>query len=175
MKYRVIIADPPYPAYGGGKIKRGADRHYRLMKISDIVALSDQVKAFSEDDSLIFLWTPAVFLKDAFHILQEWGFTYITNIVWVKDRIGLGGYFRGKHELCLVGRRGNTVPLYHDKDRKKFPSVINAPTRGHSVKPDELYEIAESFCEDGDNKLELFARRGRQGWDSIGDELGTEL
>ena len=27
-KYRVIYADPPWPEYGGGKIKRGADRHY---------------------------------------------------------------------------------------------------------------------------------------------------
>lgn len=28
-KYKTIYADPPWPEQGGGKIKRGADRHYR--------------------------------------------------------------------------------------------------------------------------------------------------
>ncbi len=26
-KYKTIYADPPWPEVGGGKIKRGADRH----------------------------------------------------------------------------------------------------------------------------------------------------
>jgi hypothetical protein len=29
-KYRTIYIDPPWPERGGGKIKRGADRHYSL-------------------------------------------------------------------------------------------------------------------------------------------------
>ena len=35
-KYKTIYADPPWPEYGGGKIKRGADRHYKLMSIEEI-------------------------------------------------------------------------------------------------------------------------------------------
>ena len=38
-KYRVIYADPPCPGSGGGKIKRGADRHYPLMSLSAIIQL----------------------------------------------------------------------------------------------------------------------------------------
>ena len=37
-KYKTIYADPPWPEYGGGKIKRGADRHYDLMTVKDIIA-----------------------------------------------------------------------------------------------------------------------------------------
>lgn len=39
MKYRTIYADPPWMETGGGRIKRGADRHYSLMKTKDIAAL----------------------------------------------------------------------------------------------------------------------------------------
>ena len=35
-KYKTIYADPPWREQGGGKIKRGADRHYPLMKTKDI-------------------------------------------------------------------------------------------------------------------------------------------
>lgn len=38
-KYKTIYADPPWPEHGGGKIKRGADRHYQLMSVKDIIAL----------------------------------------------------------------------------------------------------------------------------------------
>ena len=39
LKYKTIYADPPWNEIGGGKIKRGADRHYKLMKTKDIVDL----------------------------------------------------------------------------------------------------------------------------------------
>ncbi len=40
MRYRTIYADPPWDTErGGGKIKRGADRHYPLMRPSDMLAL----------------------------------------------------------------------------------------------------------------------------------------
>ena len=32
MKYKTILADPPWYQRGGGKIKRGADRHYPILK-----------------------------------------------------------------------------------------------------------------------------------------------
>ena len=38
-KYKTIYADPPWPEQGGGKIKRGADRHYPLMPVKEIIEL----------------------------------------------------------------------------------------------------------------------------------------
>ena len=37
--YRTLYADPPWPERGGGKIKRGADRHYALMPVAEILAM----------------------------------------------------------------------------------------------------------------------------------------
>ena len=37
MKYRTLYVDPPWSEVGGGKIKRGADRHYSVMKTKDII------------------------------------------------------------------------------------------------------------------------------------------
>ena len=39
VKYKTIYADPPWSETGGGKIKRGADKHYPLMKTKDIITL----------------------------------------------------------------------------------------------------------------------------------------
>ena len=38
-RYRCILIDPPWPEHGGGKSKRGADRHYPLMSVRKIAAL----------------------------------------------------------------------------------------------------------------------------------------
>ena len=39
--------------------------------------------------------------------MAAWGFTYKTHFVWVKDKIGTGYWNRNKHELLLVGTRGD--------------------------------------------------------------------
>ena len=35
--YRTILADPPWNERGAGKVKRGADRHYDVMKTEEII------------------------------------------------------------------------------------------------------------------------------------------
>ena len=94
-KYKTIYADPPWREQGGGKIKRGADRHYPLMKTKDIKALP--VKDIADDDCWLFLWVTNNFLKDGLEVMEEWGFRYVTNFVWTKERFGIGYYFRGQH------------------------------------------------------------------------------
>lgn len=37
--YKTIVCDPPWPERGGGRCKRGADRHYKLMSVREIAAL----------------------------------------------------------------------------------------------------------------------------------------
>ena len=56
MKYKTIYADPPWYENGGGKRggKRGANRHYPLMKTKDIIAMGDMVKDMADDDAYLF-------------------------------------------------------------------------------------------------------------------------
>jgi len=53
------------------------------------------------------------------------------------------------------------------------PNIISTRKRGHSRKPDELYEIIES-CSPGPY-LELFARHARKGWAQWGNEEVEDL
>jgi hypothetical protein len=51
--------------------------------------------------------------------------------------------------------------------------VIEAPAREHSTKPDEAYELIEAYFPNL-RKVELFARRRREGWAVWGDEAPQE-
>ena len=69
-------------------------------------------------------------------------------------------FMRVEHEVLLIGRRGNIrPPLEGGRPR----SVIRAPRREHSRKPDEAYEVIERMFPDA-QRLELFSRRRRVGW-----------
>ena len=161
-RYHTLLADPPWPEYGGGKIKRGADRHYPLMKVKDIAAVN--VQSLTHDDAHLYLWVTNNYLEAGLQVIKAWGFRYITTITWAKDRIGLGQYFRGQTEHCLFAVRGR-LPYKN----KTCSTLITAPRRGHSEKPVELYEMIEKVSYP--LYLELFARKVRRGWDCFGEEL----
>src|SRR4029453_16730776 len=107
----------------------------------------------------LFLWTTNPKLKDALKVMAAWGFTYKTNVAWVKPKTGTGYWVRGKHELLLIGTRGH-IPA--PAPGTQWPSVIGAPTRGHSVKPEEIYRMIEDYFPNLP-KLEMFAREARTG------------
>lgn len=104
MKYHTIYADPPWMERGGGKIKRGADRHYPLMSTKDIMALD--VPSIAADDCHLYLWVTNNFLPDGLKVMEAWGFRYVTMITWLKDRAGLGQYFRASPRATSLGSRG---------------------------------------------------------------------
>ena len=172
MSYEVIYADPPWMETGGGKSKRGADKHYPLMKTSDIIALGSDVQRVAEDDSLLFLWVTNSFLPDGLSVMAAWGYRYVTNLAWVKPRFGLGFYLRGQHELLLFGVRGKPERSRQEASRAGRyipPSVLSAGTTEHSAKPQALYGMIELMSEGP--YLEMFARKRRPGWDAWGNEV----
>jgi N6-adenosine-specific RNA methylase IME4 len=165
--YQIILADPPwkfkvYDETTGSS--RAASNHYDVMDTAAICRLP--VKDFAARDAALYLWTTAPFLQIAFDVMRAWGFPYSTNAVWTKDKLGTGFWFRSQHELLLVGKRGKfraPAPAHRP------PSVIQAPRREHSRKPDELYAIIERAYPDLP-KIELFARHARPGWMAWGQE-----
>jgi len=170
-KYNIIYADPPWMETGGGKIKRGADRHYSLMKTKDICALP--INQIADNNCHLYLWTTNAFLPDALKVMEAWGFTYKTMITWVKDKIGLGQYFRGMSEHCLFGVKGN-LPYKTDVEGKRMQgrTAFYAPKSVHSKKPDEMREMIH-LVSDRENikKIELFAREKNNGWDVLGYDV----
>ncbi len=168
--YRTVLLDPPWNERGGGKYKRGADRHYPLMNRQDILATVVNNCLWTEvaPNAHMYLWVTNNFLPDGLWLMDALGFKYKTNVCWTKDKKGLGQYFRGEHELMLFGTKGRR-PTDPRTERKDIGSVIRAKRGKHSQKPEESYELIEARS--GGPYLEFFARSYRSGWAVTGNEL----
>ncbi len=167
--YKTIYADPPWMERGGGKIKRGADRHYSLMSVEQIKALPVQELVHPEGCHL-YLWVTNNFLPDGLEVMRAWGFRYVTTITWVKDKFGLGQYFRGMTEHCLFGVKGRLPYKYDDKGKRlQGVTAIFERRREHSRKPDRMRRMIEKVSHPP--RVELFAREAVEGWDVWGAEV----
>lgn len=170
-QYHVIYADPPWKESGGGRIKRGADRHYPLMTTKTIASLP--VKSIARPNAHLYLWVTNNFLPDGLRVMGAWGFRYVTMITWPKKRIGLGQYFRGRTEHCLFGVRG-MLPYKMDGTSRCQGTTLLTPcdTGQHSKKPEEMRKLIEHVSmRSGFQAIELFARKDVCGWDVWGEEL----
>lgn len=169
MKYRTIVADPPwdYPegfALGPGHgVLEVRPLPYPPMPLEDIAALP--VRELAAPTARLFLWTTNRYLRDGFDVMQEWGFRYRQTLVWHKTDANLpGSVAPNSAEFVLVGTRGILRRL------DTLPSAVIATTRsgGHSTKPDCWLDYFEQVSPGP--YLELFARRQRLGWDTWGNE-----
>ncbi|MEW6776377.1 MAG: MT-A70 family methyltransferase [Bdellovibrionota bacterium] len=173
-KYRTILADPPWQFQNRtGKVAPEHRRlsRYRTMELPEIKALP--VSALCAEQAHLYLWVPNALLLEGLQVMEGWGFTYKTNLVWHKirkdggpDGRGVGFYFRNTTELVLFGIRGKNARTLAPGRRQV--NILKTQKREHSRKPDELYEIIEA-CSRGPY-LELFARGSRRGWDVWGNE-----
>ena len=171
--YGTILADPPWRF--SNRTGKMAPEHRRLsryatMTLDDILELP--VAQLAQPKSHLYLWVPNALVLEGLEVMQRWGFTYKTNLVWYKvrrdggpDGRGVGFYFRNVTELVLFGTRGS---LRTAQPGRTQVNLLTSRKREHSRKPDELYDIIEA-CSPGPY-LELFARHGRRGWAQWGDE-----
>jgi N6-adenosine-specific RNA methylase IME4 len=164
-KWPVALIDPPWEFECAPLGDNNRSLPYPTMTPEDLKELP--VPDIMTDDAIIFLWATAPHLDVALDLLRAWGFSYRTCAVWIKDRIGMGYWFRGQHELLLVGRRGD-FPRPRPEDC--VSSVIQAARAEHSEKPEAVYEILETYFPVS-SKIELFARKTRKGWAAAGNEI----
>lgn len=155
-------------AGGGG---RGANSHYPLMKTKEITALAPMVQELAEENAHLYLWTTNNFLPDALEVMKAWGFRYVTMVTWMKNRMGLGQYFRGLTEHCLFGIRGKLPYKVVDGKRQQGKTGFFEKKREHSRKPVQMREMIEKVSYPP--FIELFARERFDGWDAWGNEVCT--
>jgi N6-adenosine-specific RNA methylase IME4 len=98
-------------------------------------------------------------------VVQALGFHYKTLLTWVKDRFGLGQYFRGQTEHLIFATRGPHLPA----KIKNRTTLISARRGRHSAKPEAAYDLIEAVSHGP--YLEMFARTQRPGWDCWGEEV----
>ncbi|HEU5124063.1 MAG TPA: MT-A70 family methyltransferase [Verrucomicrobiae bacterium] len=171
--YSTILADPPWQFQN--RTGKMAPEHKRLlryptMELKEIMELP--IAKLAAAKSHLYLWVPNALLQEGFKVMEAWGFTYKSNLVWYKvrkdggpDGRGVGFYFRNVTELILFGVRGSMRTLQPGRTQV---NLVSTRKREHSRKPDELYNLIEA-CSPGPY-LELFARFPRAGWHQWGNE-----
>lgn len=180
-QFQVILADPPWKynnrANHKTRFRGGASGHYDLMSTSDICSLPIGDLA-DPSSSLLFLWATFPMLEDSLKVIEAWGFKYKTvGFTWCKLNtksltpfFGVGHYTKSNAEICLLATKGSVIkPVVNT-----VSSLILSPRQEHSRKPDESYERIEAMYPNL-KKIELFARRKRQGWQSWGNQIESDL
>lgn len=186
-RFGCIVADPPWyfrpraPANASHTSRRDVERYYPTMRLDEIKALP--VRDIAARDAHLFLWATGPNLRQAFEVIDAWGFVYSgIAFTWVKIKrgltepqrriarladhnlhVGLGFTTRKNAEFCLLARRGSARRVAKD-----VREIILSPVREHSRKPEEARERIERYC--AGPYVELFARDQRPGWVSWGLE-----
>jgi len=173
-KFSTILADPPWRFEN--RTGKMAPEHRRLnryetMTLDDICGLP--VEGLAADPAHLYMWVPNALLPDGLRVMEAWGFTYKSNLIWHKvrkdggsDGRGVGFYFRNVTEIILFGVRGKNARTLAPGRRQV--NMIETRKREHSRKPDEQYELIEACSPEP--RLELFARGERPKWSVWGNQ-----
>lgn len=179
VKYTTFVVDPPW-RYENTSSRGAAENHYGTMSIRELCDLT-VVPDLAGKNSHLYLWTTTSHLREAFSVMESWGFTYKTDMVWTKPQMGMGNYVRVSHEHVLFGVKGRLPTLAND-----VVSHFSAPRRRHSQKPAMFLDIVERLSPGP--HLEVFSRclkalgvakececaSCRKGWDVWGNQAADQ-
>ena len=161
--FRTIYADPPWQ-YNRTVGQGVACDEYPTMSIDDLAALPVGDLAHP-DGCHLWLWTTWPMIRDRApdRLLDTWGLTWRSQLVWDKQALGLGSWLRSQIEVLILATKGKTQLLRNDE--RDFLSVKRSD---HSAKPEEVRELIERVS--SPPSIELFARKSVEGWSRWGLE-----
>ena len=167
--FRCIVADPPWAmrrqpgmwARNNG-FKGEVTMPYPTMSLAEIAAMP--VRDVAADGCHLYLWTTQLFLRNAYTVLDAWGFKQGAILIWSKPPQGISGTWVCSAEFCIFARRGTLAAK-----RRHIGTVFQWKRGRHSAKPEAFQDIVETVSPGP--RLELFARRPRLGWTVWGNEV----
>ncbi len=166
-KYKTISADPPWRVELGSTWKTRftdkarPDKQYKTMNLIEICKL--QIP--SAEQSHLFLWVVNQHIDWGYQVSESWGFKVWQILTWCKKGLGVGR-FQCNTEHILVCRKGSR---YGNPFGMTEGTHFNWERGKHSEKPEESYKLIEKISPSP--RLELFARKKREGWDCIGNAI----
>jgi N6-adenosine-specific RNA methylase IME4/ParB-like chromosome segregation protein Spo0J len=200
-RYGIILADWPRKPWAYSDetgVDRSPANHYPVQNFDwAIDMLAPMIRKLAAPDCMLAFWSTAASLVDDLEIMAEAGFVslrprdgdgrllrdargllappaggaYRSHLIWDKQVIGMGRWFRDRHELLLIGVRGNfPAPAPGTQSH----SIFSERRVEHSTKPDfvaaEIERLWPSIP-----KIEMF-RRGapRPGWSAWGNDAVVE-
>ena len=174
-RYDLIYADPPWQQKKGGSKRvhsksSGGPLDYPTIPLSDIKDHLRQADTLTETSAVLFLWTIDKYLFDAQRIAEDLGYKLHARMIWDKVN-GIPAAFtvRYGHEYLLYMYKGKLLPVAQE-ERGKIHTVFRERVVRHSQKPDIAYDILNRLYPNA-RKIELYARRHRDGFDCWGNEV----
>ena len=177
-KYKIFYVDPPWRQSKGGKKNvrpnsSGEKLDYQVISLDEIKQIMKDKLSQGEENNVLFLWTIDKYLFEAQKIAEELGYKLHARMIWNKvTGIPCAFTIRYGHEYLLYMYKGKLLKVA-DEERGKIHTVFKEQVKRHSQKPEEAYRIIERLYPNT-NKLELFARNRRDGWNSWGNEVPAE-
>jgi N6-adenosine-specific RNA methylase IME4 len=165
-RFGCIYVDPPW-LYDNQGTRAATSNHYSGLTVEQLCELP--VQQLAADDAHLHLWVTNAFLRQAFNIIDAWGFEFRSTFVWDKELIGIGNYWRNSHELMLTAVRGD-AKRFNDRS---MPSVLSCKRGIHSAKPEQVRAMIERASPGP--YLELFGRLPVQGWMVWGNQIERNL
>lgn len=179
IKYSTIVVDPPwtYGAWGVASQKasmpgagfKPTPFPYNDMSLDEIKSLP--VRNLSAENCELYLWTTQKYLPVSFEVVKAWGFKYCQTLTWCKAPMGTGqgGVYCPTTEFIILARRGK-MPMVKRIDSTWWQ--IKRQSK-HSKKPDFFQDLIETVTVGP--RLEMFARREREGWDMFGNQVNNSI
>ena len=162
QQYDVILVDPPTDHIPEREL------NYPTMPLEELCRLP--VAQLAAPNSVLFLWASGGQIPPAFQMMEAWGFKFIAQMIWDKERPGTGSHVRYRHENLFIATRGHppAVPRHATPE-----SILRSTSGKHSAKPIDAYvRIEEMYPEAA--KIELFCRgEPRVGWAGWGNQCNN--
>jgi len=170
-----FVVDPPWPKHKGGlravRPRQGRDLDYKVMSVGEIFQLLDsEILPMALGSHNVFLWVVDEFLMEAELEMEKRSYRRHARLIWDKGN-GVAPCFtvRFSHEYLLWFYKPRLLGVCSEA-RGRFTTVIRAPSREHSRKPDEAYALLDTLYP-GSPKIDVFSREARSGWYQYGDEV----
>ena len=180
-EYDIIYTDPPWQQKRGGrKLVRpnssGKKLDYDTMPMDDIIELHKEVLTHNTSKKHnVFIWTIDKYLRETEDFMEDIGYTRHARIIWNKvTGIPAAYTIRFAHEYLLWFYKKGNILMPRNEVRGIYSDVMTEQVTKHSKKPECAYQMIEDMFPDA-NKLELFARNTRDGWDSWGNEVKVKI
>ena len=164
QRFGCLYIDPPWP-YENQSSRGATSNHYSAMSLRAVADLP--IPDLAAAKSHLHLWTTNAFLGDGIQLIEHWGFSFKSMLIWIKPQIGMGNYWRVSHETLLLGVRGKLTFASNE-----HRSWISVDRKRHSEKPDQIRDLVQTVSPGP--YLELFGRKPCPGWTVWGNQLLTD-
>lgn len=173
-RYDVVYTDPPWQQSKSIRKCRPNQKKnldYKTCSLEEIKELHTQAFKNTSEKHNVFMWTIDKYLHESEQMMKELGYELHARFIWDKQN-GIAPAFtvRFSHEYLLWFYKKGCMLKPTQETRGKYTTVLREPSTKHSKKPVCAYEMIEDMFPNA-NKLEMFARDYRDGWDCWGNEV----